>query len=162
MIKKSLASIPAILGLGCLILASILVVRLESSQAAASVTPADLQIAGFTQVKQLTPIAGGRFSGPNLYWQVSDKVTAPTSEAPDVVMAEDFLAPYTLSSGATLYVYGSDSHAFGVTGGNGQEATMGDGRIAINFIKNNHYDVIMGPNQAKIEALASIMAGKIQ
>jgi hypothetical protein len=126
-----------------------------------SVTVADLQKAGFAQVKQLTPLTSGRFSGPNLYFSVSDKVTAVSSEAPNIVMAEDYILPYQLSSGA-LFNYGLDNHDFSIAGGSGKEATMADGRVAINFIKNSHYDVLIGPNKMKVESLISTMADKIK
>jgi phage baseplate assembly protein gpV len=75
-------------------------------------------------------------------------------------MVKDMVLPYQLTDGA-LFNYGSDSHDFSVAGSTGQEATMYDGRIAINFIKNSHYDIVIGPNQTKVEALASLMAAEI-
>jgi len=123
------------------------------------VNVADLQTAGFTQVKQIAPTSAGRFTGPELYFQVSDKVTVPTSEAPNVVMVYDFVASYQLGNGA-LFNYGPDDHDYNISGGSGKEATLFDGKVAINFVKNNHYDVIIGPNKAHVEALAQIMAAK--
>lgn len=166
MSRKFLKSFFIILGLSVFLLIFGLFFRLSLSRAAsaasASLMEADLQKAGFTQVKQIAPTtATGRFAGPQLYFQVSDKVTAPNSEAPNVVMVSDFVSTYQLGKGA-LFNYGADSHDFSVLGGSGQEATMFDGRVAINFIKNNHYDVIIGPNKSKIEALATLLAGEIQ
>lgn len=161
--KKSLLSLPVALGIGVTLLLLALFVCLNHSLAAdaAFVSAADLQKAGYTQVKQIAPTAAGRFAGPNLYFSVSDKVSDPNSEAPNVAMAEDFTASYDLS-GVTLYNYGADSQTLSVSGGTGQVATLADGRVAINFIKNNHYDVVIAPNRVKAEALASIMAAKIQ
>ena len=164
MINKILQSAAVILGIGILVVILAIFFRLNYSRAAATavfVSAADLQAAGFIQAKPLTPTASGRFSGPNLYFEVSDKVTAPSSEAPNIVMAEVFVVPYQLVTGA-LFNYRADSRDFQVLGGSGKEATMADGRVAINFIKNYHYDVIIGPSKTKIEALASLLAGKIQ
>jgi hypothetical protein len=153
----SLAAL-AVISLGAL------TVGLSNSQAASnsmSVTTADLSRAGFTQVKAAVPTATGHFQGPNLYFTVSDKVAATSSEAPNLVMVSNLALPYAPASTA-LFKYGQDSHDFSISGGLGQEATLADGRVAINFIKGSNYVVIIGPNQAKIEALTTIVAGKIQ
>jgi hypothetical protein len=127
--------------------------------ASSPVIVSDLAKAGFTGVKQEVPLAGGRFSGPALYFAVSDKVmTDSTSEAPNIVMVSDLQA----DAGALAYTYGSNSHAFDIAGGQGKEGIMFDARITINFVKNGHYVVIIGPNKQKIEALASLASQKIQ
>lgn len=161
MIKKSLKSV--ILALGAGLVVFLFVFSPHSRVKAADSGPvmaADLQKAGYTQVKPLAPTAAGRFKGPNLYFEVSDKVSAPTSEAPNVVMTEDFILPYQPTESA-LFNYGADSQAFSVFGGSGKEATMPDGRVAINLIKGYHYVVVIGPNKVKVEALATSMAGKL-
>ena len=161
--KKKLSASLILVGFSLFIL--IVVFSFNHSAKAAdvsiSMTAADLQTAGFTQVKQIIAANGARFGGPDIYFSVSDKVTSSASEAPNVVMLKDLVLPYQLTSGA-LFNYGSDSHDFSVAGSTVQEATMYDGRIAINFIKNNHYDIVIGPNKTKVEALASLMAAKIK
>jgi len=162
MTKKILQSSLLVLGFVFFISAFSFFFQSSLSHAAAAssfVTEADLQKAGFTQVKLIAPTSAGRFTGPELYFQVSDKVTAPTSETPNVVMVYDFAPSYQLGNGA-LFNYGSDSHDFSISGGSGQEATLFDGKVAISFVKNNHYDVIIGPNKAHVEALAQEMAAK--
>jgi hypothetical protein len=135
----------------------------SNSRAAAniSLTVNDLIRAGFSQVKVMSPATSGRFSGLNQYFSVSDKVSSPASEAPNIVMVSDLSLPYPPSSTA-LFKYGADSQAFSIIGGQGQEATLTDGRVAINFIKSSNYVVIIGPNRSKIETLAVDLAGKIQ
>ncbi len=135
--------------------------RLHAQNTNHSVTADDLVKVGFTNVRQETPTAGGRFVGPNEYFEVSDKVASPDSEAPNIVMVSDFSSSQNLA-GSTLFTYGSDSHDFAIPGGRGKEGAMFDGRTAINFVKNNHYIVIVGPNREKIEALALAVANKIQ
>jgi len=164
MSTKILRSLVLASFLGGLVLVGVGLFNQGRSYAAGSssgVTISDLTQAGFTQIKQISPNAAGKFNGPNLYFGVSDKVTSPTSEAPSLVMVDNLSLPYKPSTGA-LFNYGADSHPFSISGGTGQEATMADGRVAINFVKNNNYVVVIGPNQQKIEALAQIMAGKIQ
>lgn len=130
----------------------------SASSAPLTITADDLIKAGFSGVKRETAQANGRFSGSVPYFEVSDKVTDPTSEAPNIVMVDDSLA----GAGAINYTYGSDSHAFSIAGGQGKEGAMFDGRVTVSFVKNGHYDVIMGPNRQKIEALANLMAQKVQ
>jgi len=126
------------------------------------ITASDLQNAGFTGVKQESPQAGGRFRGPADYFEVSDRVNDPQSEAPNIVMVDSaYHNNFSLANG-DLYVYGTSSHPFDIVGGRGQEGTMFDGRIAINFIKGNNYTVIMGPNRQKIEALAQLVVQKVK
>ena len=61
-----------------------------------------------------------------------------------------------------LFSYGTDTRAFAISGGVGQEADFADGeRVALNFSKGIYYVVIIGPNSQKIEALARIVAAKI-
>ena len=165
MVKKILQSSLLVLGFVFFISAFGFFFRSSLSKAAGNdsnfVAVADLQTAGFTQVKLIAPTSAGRFTGPELYFQVSDKVTAPTSEAPNVVMVNDFAPSYQLGNDiGTFFNYGSDNHNFSIAGGSGEEATLFDGRLALSFVKNNHYDVIIGPNKARVEALAQIMAAK--
>ena len=160
-LKKSLSLFVV---LGALAGVGIMAVNLHGSHASGAtvvVSAGDLAAAGFTQVKQIAPTAAGRFNGPNLYFSVADKVTSPASEAPNVVMISDLALPYQPGSNA-LYKYGADSHDFSITGGAGKEATLADGRIAINFSKGYNYVVVIGPNQTKIAALAGAIAAKIQ
>jgi hypothetical protein len=149
---------------GAILLVSVGALTISSSfsQAAGAyvVSAADLQKVGFKGVTQNKPNASGRFQGPNLYFEVSDKVAA-TSEAPNLVMVSDTAYPYNLPT-SSLFKYGADSHNFTVAGGLGQEATLSDGRLAINFIQGKHYAVIIGPNKQKIEALTNLLAQKIQ
>lgn len=158
---KSGGILTVLVGLASL---GILVFSSSNSRAASdilSVNTADLSTAGFTDIKQLAPITSGRFSEPNLYFSVSDKTSSKDSEAPNVVMVDSLFLPYTPANGA-LFNYGLDSHTFQIFGGAGKEATMADGRFAINFIKNNNYIVVIGPSQAKVEVLATTLASKIQ
>lgn len=165
-LKSSL--IVTISGLAALLIVGVLALNLAGSPAAASTaaaTVADLTTAGYTQVKALAPQGGGRYSGPNLYFTVGDKVSSPSSEAPDVVAVSDLSLPYVPGNGA-LFQYGNDSHDFNISGGLAKEATMADGRTAINFLKaahaGSHYVVLIGPNQNKLEKLAADLAAKIQ
>ena len=162
--NKYLAGHPVynlILASGLLILLSPIHWSLVHADAgAALINSADVQRSGFTQVKQEMPTAAGHFNGPNLYFSVSDKVGAD-SEAPNIVMVSNQSLAYNPPLGS-LVVYGSDVHSFIIPGGVGQEATMTDGRVAINFIKGHNYVVIIGPNPQKIENLAALVAGKIQ
>ena len=146
-----------------IIVGAIIIWPWSNSLAAAnniSLTANDLVRAGFSQVKVMAPAASGRFGGPNQYFSVSDKVSSPTSEAPNIVMISDSSLPYPPASSA-LFQYGTDSQVFSIIGGQGQEATLADGRVAINFIKSSNYVVIIGPNRSKIETLAVDLAGKI-
>jgi hypothetical protein len=158
--KKSLIITGVLVALAAV---GILNFNLANSHAAGnaiSVTSSDLTKAGFTQVKAAKS-ASGRFSGPALYFTVSDKATSASSEAPNIVMVSDLALPYAPATTA-LFKYGADSHSFTLANAAGQEATLADGRIAINFIKGSNYVVIIGPNQAKLETLATNLAGKIQ
>ena len=164
MIAKFLKSFLAVGFAVLLVLLFVFFLNYNFSHAAGNanvaVSIADLKEAGFTKSKLLPP-ANGRFAGPNLYFSVSDKVLDASSEAPNVVMVEDLVAAYPFSAGA-LFSYGVDSHDFAVAGGSAKEASMADGRSAINVVKGNHYLVLIGPNQAKIEKLALRLAAKIQ
>ena len=150
--------------LGVVALAAAFAASPHRSRAAGNsvpVTVSDLTQAGYASVTPIAPAANGRFAGPTLYFSVSDKVSSPSSEAPNVVMVSDLPLPYLPSTGA-LFKYSADSHDFSVSGAPGKEATLADGRIAVNFLKSYNYVVVIGPNQQKVEALAIEIAGKIQ
>lgn len=132
------------------------------SQIPLHATISDLQTVGFTNVQVATPV-GARFIGPTDYFTVADTVDPKNSEAPNVVMVDSSYYPYADKLPDTaLYVHGTDNHPFDISGGKGQEATAGDGRIAVSFVKGNNYTVVIGPNKLKIEALALGIANEVK
>lgn len=164
MLKKLLKSIAIITSLGLIIILSVLIFNTTNSQAASSsikISASDLKDVGFTNFKALKPIANGRYQGPNLYFLINNKNISPKFKTYNIVMIDNLLLPYTPSKGA-LFNYGLDNHNFQIPNGIGEEATMVDGRTAINFIKGHHYIVVMGPDQVKIETLSLALANKIQ
>jgi len=124
----------------------------------AKVTAVDLTTAGFSGPQLIAPV-NGKYLGSNLYFSLTDKL-AINSE-PDQVMVDYLTLPY-MPSDSALFNYGSDNHIFPISGGAGREATITDGRTAINFIKGYNYIVVIGPETPKVEALATALASKIQ
>ncbi len=164
MSKKILKSITIIATLSLMAFIVIIVFNSSKSQAAGNtikVSASDLTNAGFTGVKKIKPQANGRYVGPNLYFSVNNKLSPADSKIPKAVMIDDLLLPYNPPTGA-LFIYGSDSHSFNIHDGAGKEATIADGRTAINFVKGYHYIVVIGPNKTDTENLASNLANKIQ
>ncbi len=130
----------------------------SAEENSAPVTADDLRAAGFSNIApEMSP--SGRFSGPAYYFQVGDWVDDPRSEAPDIVMVSKHTSPSPLTD-QSLYAYASSSQAFEISGGQGKEGSLADGRTAINFIKGNDYFVIIGPDAQKIENLARELADK--
>ena len=125
-----------------------------------SLTAADAIQAGYAGTKLITVTAIGRFPAPSFYFNTKDKVTSPLSETPNVVMVS--VLPLSDAATKTLFNYGVDSHYFALAGISAQEATMLDGKVAINFIKGNNYVIVMGPDKKKIETFALAIAAKIQ
>jgi len=121
------------------------------------VTDIQLQQVGFVEAKA-EPANGNRFQGPAVYWRVQVN-PAKTTEPGDILMVlkTTYIDPGT----SGLYAYGSDSHAFTVTGGQGQESTINDGRTAVSIVKNGTYVVIVGPGKQAVEALADLMGASL-
>ncbi len=119
------------------------------------VTVKDIVAAGFSGVEQQQPDSG-RFMPPNLYFKV--KQNLPNSLNGNLVM---ILIVNNSNSSNTLPSYGANIKPFDIKGGTGQEGTMPDGRITINFIKNSFYAVVIGPGQSEVEKLAQIISSKL-
>jgi hypothetical protein len=123
----------------------------------ALVTPADLAIAGYTNPRNIVP-ASGRYVGA-YYFNVDEKATSSTSEAPNLVLVSDEQVNYVRT--ALSFTYGTDDHDFAIDGGIGREGTMADGRTVIYFDKGKSYIVIVAPNKQDTEKLALLIASKI-
>ncbi len=119
------------------------------------VTETDLAAAGFASPKPQPPTADGMYQ-PAAYFWVGNSAN-PTA-VNNLVMVS---AVSVASDFNTLYKYGSSQTPFTITNGVGQEATLSDTRTAINFIKNGTYVVIIGPTAKEVEALATIVADKL-
>lgn len=154
-IKKMFLTPVLLLAAGAFLLLFSLV---KADGQSAKVTAADLTAAGFSAPQLITPV-NGKYLGSNLYFSLTDKLAS--SSEPDQVMVDYLTLPYMPSDGA-LFSYGSDSHTFPISGGAGREATIADGRTAINFIKGYNYIVVVGPKTSKVESLATTLASKIQ
>ncbi len=164
MFKKLLKSIAIISVFGLVSFFGILIFKSASTQAAnriLTVSVQDLSQAGFSNVQKILPETSGRYDGPNLYFSVSDLGQVVKSSTAHIVMIDNLLLPYQPAAGA-LFKYGANSRAFQISSGAGKIATITDGRTAINFIKGDHYVVVIGPDQARVEALATALANKIQ
>lgn len=126
-----------------------------SASSSIAITIDDVRAAGFKTVRQETP-TDTQYLPPTLYFRVGD---VHVNQVSDLLM----VSQVTIANpDEPLFSYGSSTVPFVITGGRGQEAQMPDGHTVINFIKNHEYVVVMGPVAKNIEALAVMIAKKIQ
>jgi len=130
-----------------------------------SITAEDVASAGFVSPQVQPPTVDGNYQPASYFWvNGQNAVTAlGGSSVQNLVMVS--VVP-TSPGYKTLFDYSasytSSSTPFAIDGGIGQEfAGLSQGRTVINFIKNDDYVVIIGHDTSKVEALASIVASKI-
>jgi len=139
----------------------------QTSQAATpiDITADDVLRAGFVSPKVEPPTADGNYQPATYFWVNLQKgVTALDKQSARNLLA---ISVVSVPKGyQTLFNYGafynSTSTPFAIDGGIGSESLgLAQGRTTINFIKSDRYVVIIGPGAKEVEALARIVAGRI-
>ena len=134
-----------------------LVANTETASVKGLVNLEDLLKMDFATPKVQPPTEDGNYPAKASYFWVG--ASGKPSPVNNLVM----ISAMTLPAGVhTLFNYGSSQKDFTVDGGMGKEATLIGTRTAINFIKHGTYVVVIGPSAAEVEALAVIVASKIE
>ncbi|GEM_PF-5789001 len=117
----------------------------------------DLAAAGFAFPSPQLPTDDGNYpASVSYFWVGTD---AQRSPAKNLVMISKV---NVLPNVQNLFSYGTTRKDFPIEGGVGKEAELGGNRTAINFLKHGTYVVVIGPSVSETEALASIIASKIE
>jgi hypothetical protein len=129
---------------------------MQPAQAAIAITGSDLLAAGYTDVSAQPP-KGVDYQPASYFWVDGAPDTANLT---NLLMVSEYQSDSTYTD--PLFNYGISRQPFTIPGGTGEEAVLsGDPRTALNFSKGDFYFVIIGPDSKKVEALALIIAGKI-
>lgn len=129
---------------------------IASTDALNFVTVNDLIQAKFVSPKAQPPTETGLYPGSAYYfWVGNGKQPSP---AKNLVMVSKVSVPKTANN---LFAYGASQKDFAIDGGIGKEANLGGARTVVNFLKLGMYVVVMGPSEKETEALAGIIASKI-
>jgi len=139
------------------VIGTLIALNTNISLAEKSVTIEDVSSAGFSSPIIQPPTDDGNYPGSATYFWVGNNTAR--SPAKNLVMVSSVNMPKNTQN---LFSYGASQKDFPVSGGKGLEAILGGARTAINFLKNGIYVVIIGPNAAETETLATIVASKIK